>query len=331
MIGRNQKMSRIREFAKLLVLTTAAGFGLASLEKSALAGDFTAGLVLVDGDAYFAAVTRGAKQAIGSDKLFVENYNGDAAKEAQAVDNMVARGVNAIITSALDPSGSVGAIARASKAKIPIICYNTCLNEADKKKYVKGFIYADQAGLGKMTGEYAAKYIKEKLGGKANIALVTCDSFPICRERKKAFLAALDKDGIQYKIVADQEAYLVDKSVPAAENMLTANPDVQVLWGANDGATIGSVKAVSNNGKAGKVVVFGTDMTPEIGNFLVTPDPILLATSAQEDYATGQKAVELARKAAAGQPIDEPVIVTPDLFYSHEDLAPVKAYLKSLD
>ncbi len=79
-------MSRIREFAKQLVLTTAAGFGLASLEKSALAGDFTAGLVLVDGDAYFAAVTRGAKQAIGSDKLFVENYNGDAAKEAQAVE-----------------------------------------------------------------------------------------------------------------------------------------------------------------------------------------------------------------------------------------------------
>ncbi len=216
---------------------------------------------------------------------------------------MVARGVNAIITSALDPSGSVGAIARASKAKIPVICYNTCLNEADKKKYVKGFIYADQAGLGKMTGEYAAKYIKEKLGGKANIALVTCDSFPICRERKKAFLAALDKDGIQYKIVADQEAYLVDKSVPAAENMLTANPDVQVLWGRKRRSDhrIGQGRLQQRQGR--KVVVFGTDMTPEIGNFLVTPDPILhgdLCPGRLRDWTKGGGACAQSR----GRPAD---------------------------
>ena len=34
--------------------------------------------------------------------------------------------------------------------------------------------------------------------------------------------------------------------------MLTANPDINLLWGANEGGTIGATMAVKNAGLAGK-------------------------------------------------------------------------------
>lgn len=307
-----------------LALAAAVVFGAGGVH----AKELTVGVMLLNGDTYFSNVVRGVEEANAGGQTIVVNYNGDAAKESGGVDNLITRGVDVIITSPLNPDSSVPALERASEAGIKIICYNTCINDADKDRLVKAFVLSDQAGLGRATGEFAVKYIKKNMGGKVTLGILTCDSFDICRERRDAFFGELKKAKISVNLVADQEAYVVDKSVPVAENILTANPNITALWAANDGGTTGLVKAVETAGKAGKIPVFGTDMTPQLGQMLLDSPPILQVTTGQDGEATGKIAVEIAEKLARGESTGGMVHLVPVANFSVNDPAAVKAYLR---
>lgn len=294
--------------------------------QATMAAGLTIGVVQLEGDTYFTNVSRGARQANAGGSVIVENSNADAGQEAKALDDLTARQVDAIVISPIDAKGSIAGIRRAARAGIPVICYNTCIDDADAKKYVKAFVLSDQAGMGRRTGAFAVRYLA-KNRNKATFGVVQCDSFDICRQRKQAFFKSLDDAAAKYKVVADQEAYVVDKAVPIAENMLTASPGIDVLWAANDGGTVGLVKAVQSAGKTGKVVVFGSDMTPQLGHYMLDKDPILLTTTGQDGLATGAEAVDLARKLKAGTPIGDFVQIVPVVNYSVDDPAKIQKYL----
>ena len=74
-------------------------------------------------------VVAGVKEQDPSAEVLVENYAGDAGKEARAMENLTNRGVDVIITSPLDGQGSVPAIRRAAEAGVPVICFNSCIND----------------------------------------------------------------------------------------------------------------------------------------------------------------------------------------------------------
>ncbi|MCD1635799.1 substrate-binding domain-containing protein [Martelella mediterranea] len=294
----------------------------------ASAKDLTIGVMLLNGDTYFSNVVKGVQDANSDGNTIIVNYNGDAAKESRGFDDLITRQVDAIITSPLNPDSSVSAIRRAAQAGIDVICYNTCLNEDAQKQYVKAFVLSDQAGLGRATGEYAARYIKENIGDSITMGILTCDSFEICRQRRDAFFKVLDDEGISVDLVADQEAYVVDKAVPVAENILTANPDVDALWAANDGGTVGLVKAVQNAGRAGEIPVFGTDMTPQLGQMLLAEPHTLLTTTGQDGLATGRTAVEVVKKLDAGEDIGSFDQIVPVSNFTADDPKAVESYLK---
>jgi simple sugar transport system substrate-binding protein len=301
---------------------------VASTAFAAAADGLTVGVVLLNGDTYFSNVVRGAEAANPDGETIVVNYNGDAGKEASGMDNLITRQVDAILISPLDGESSVPAIRRAHEAGIPVICYNTCINDEAAAEYVSAFILSDQAGLGKATGQYAAAYAKEHMDGRMVLGVLTCDSFDICRQRKSAFLGELEAAGIEVEIVADQEAYVVDKAVPVAENILTANPQITALWAANDGGTVGLVRAVQTAGKAGTLPVFGTDMTPQMGEFLLQDPPVLLTTTGQDGVATGTRGIEVAREIiASGARPETFTQIVPVVSYTREDPDAVKAYL----
>ena len=308
---------------KLLAGCTLAMMAFA---PSAFAADSpTVGLVLLHQDIYMSGVVSGVKAQAPDAQVLVENYAGDAGKEARAMENLTARGVDVIITSPLDAQGSVPAIRRAAEAGIPIICFNSCINDEDMKKYVKAFVLSDQGGLGRETGSFAANYLKEKGIDDFKIGVLQCDSFSICRERREGFFGELDKAGITYEIVADQEAYDPDKSVPAAENMLTANPDIKVLWSENDGGTVGLVRGVASAGLEDQISIFGTDISPQLAQYIL--DGKLLATTGQDGDATGMAAMKLADTILNGGDVGDIIHVVPVKPFTIADKATVQSYI----
>ena len=67
----------------------------------------------------------------------------------------------------------------------------------------------------------------------------------------------------------------------------------------------GAVMAVKNSGKAGKIVVFGTDTDDQMANFLLADDNILQAVTGQQPFEIGRLAVEAAVKTLKGETVDK--------------------------
>jgi ABC-type sugar transport system substrate-binding protein len=74
--------------------------------------------------------------------------------------------------------------------------------------------------------------------------------------------------------------------------MLTAHPEINVIWACNDGGTIGAAMAVKQAGLAGKVFVFGYDGGDQQTAMMLSGDNILVGVVAQDPYTQGYKAVE---------------------------------------
>lgn len=70
----------------------------------------------------------------------------------------MARNVDAIILSAVSENGSSRTVRRASEAGIPVICYNTCINQKGVDKYVSAYLVGDPLEFGKKLGNAAADY-----------------------------------------------------------------------------------------------------------------------------------------------------------------------------
>ena len=216
--------------AAALVALSACTAPTSSSPSGSGGGTATVGYVELLADTFFSGIETGLHQGLGKNTDIVTvNYDSDATKETQAYDNLISRGVDVIVTSPLDPDASVAGIRNASQAGIPVVCVNTCINDKDAKKYVTAFVVSDNEQLGKLTGERAAAFIKDRLGGTAHIGILNCDVVALCKVRKKAFTDALDAAGVTYDIAADQEGYQPDAAVPVATAELTAHPEINLM------------------------------------------------------------------------------------------------------
>jgi simple sugar transport system substrate-binding protein len=303
--------------------------GCGSAAGSGAGGQLRIGAIYLDSQGFYAGVKKGIETAAAKDsqlKLLGNNAQGDAAKESSFMSTLVASKVDAIITSAVSATASVPAIAAASKAGIPVVCYNTCVNDADAKKYVWGYVLSDPYVFGKKLGEQAGKYFTSQKVANPKIAVLNCDFVEVCKERKRGFKDGLAASvpGAQY--VADQEGAVVDKATPVAENIITANPNLDAFYAVAGGGTLAGIKAVTTRDRVGKTVVFGSDMTVDIAKALVDGG-ILKAEIDVPAQTAGKLAYEAARKASGGAKNDSFVIPVDPILYTADDKATNEKWL----
>ena len=84
--------------------------------------------------------------------------------------------------------------------------------------------------------------------------------------------------------------------------MLTAHPEIQVIYASNEGGTIGATQAVKQAGKAGQIYVFGYDGSDQITTMLLDKDNILQGVVTQDPYNIAYKAVESLVQYLTGTP-----------------------------
>lgn len=260
--------------------------------------------------------------------LLLGNSETDLAKEANLIDNYIVRGVDAMVINTFSADGSVSAVKNALGAGILTICANTCLNE-DSRDGITSFLVTKNIDLGLKTGAAAAEFINENLGGKAKIGILNCDTFPeACLPRKQGFLDALTAGGVEYEVLSDQTGFIADQALPIAEAMLQANPDINILWSANEGGTTAHVLAVSGLGLAGEVHVFGTDMSGQHAQFLKDASGVLMAVTGQAPFQIGYDAVILALSALEGKTVEANLTV-PTILFSRGDVAGIDSFVET--
>lgn len=279
-------------------------------------------------DQFFKIAELGMKDAAAKNgvELSLGNSGGSLDKELSLIDTYTSGKVNAIVMAPSNPKSSISALERAHKAGIKVVTYNSSI-EAD---FPESTIKSDQVSLGKATGAEAVKHIQEKMGGKANIAVITYESLlpDQAGERNKGFLEEVGKlSGV--KIVAKQDAWMADKAISVVEGLLAAHPEVDLIWAANEGGTVGAVTAIRNAGKAGKIAVFGTDISEQIAGFLLTDDNVLYAVTGQKPFDIASRAVETAVKALKGEKVEK-MVMLPGQLFSRRNPDEVKKYQEYL-
>ena len=255
-------------------------------------------------------------------ELLLANSANKPDKEIQLVNTYIARGVDAIVISPLSAKASATALERARSKGIAVVTYNTTVEGDIPVSYVE----SDQADLGRQTGLVARRYIEEKLGGKAKIATLAFKSQLAEQSdaRRNGFVDVVGQlPGVEF--VAEQDAWLPEMAIKKAGDILTANPDIDIIWSANEGGTVGSVMAVKNAGKQGEVVVFGTDASEQLVEFALSDDGILQAITTQTPFELGVKSVELAVAALRGQQVEAKVVMD-GVLIAREDPEGVRAF-----
>ncbi|NOU88396.1 substrate-binding domain-containing protein [Paenibacillus sp. LMG 31460] len=235
-------------------------------------------------------------------KVLTGNTANDQGKEAELINTYISQKVNGIAISPLNQDSSIAALKKADEKGVKVAVTNLALTNAP---FVVGGYTSDNKNIGQITGKEAAEFIKNKLGGKAKIAILQFKSqLPQqSADRVNGFIDEVKKVNPNVEIVADQDAWLQDKSVSITSDILTAHPDVNLIWAANEGGTIGATMAVKNSGKAGKVFVFGTDASDQLISMLKDDNNILQAIAGQDPYNIGYKAMELLIKGLKGEDI----------------------------
>ncbi len=294
-------------------------------------GRTTIGAIVFQEDQYFRLVEYGMRDAAKklNVDLMLNNSFGTLDKEISLVDTYLVNRVDALVVAPLSAQSSIAALQRAFDKGIPVITYDGFL-DAD---FPASNIRSDQVELGRITGAAARAFIEEKLGGKARLALVEYISLAPepAGQRVQGFRDEVTKlPGVE--IVTEQDAWLAPEATAMVENMLTANPDIDLIWAANEGGTVGAVNAATaaNKRSTGKhIYVFGTDMSEQIGGFLLAEDDVLQAVTGQKPFDIGSQAVTAAVKALKHEPVEKKVAMPGELF-SRADPATVNAYLETL-
>jgi simple sugar transport system substrate-binding protein/ribose transport system substrate-binding protein len=307
-------------------LIIAAALALGATAAAAAELPTIAGIVFQQ-DQYMHGVELGMTAAAkGRADLLLGNSENKAEKEASLVATYVTRGAKALMIAPISQKASLRTLERAHAKGVRIITWGTTI----PGDIPVTFIGTSNSAIGNGTGKVASAFIQKELGGKATVAIIAFRSqLPEQSDARVNGFLDEAKKGTTLDIVARQDAWLAEKAIAVVSDVLTAHPDINVIYAANEGGTVGAVQAVRRAGKEGKVFVFGTDGSEQLASFLEDPDRVLIATTAQQPLKVGAAAVDAAMLALAGKPVEKHVEVAA-LPLSRMDEAGVKAYLADL-
>lgn len=259
---------------------------------------------------FFVDVRAGAEQEAArlGVELMITDASEDATQQANAVQNAIARNVDAIIVNPVDSDAVVPSVRAANTADIPLIGVDRAPNEGD----VVTTVASDNVTGGKLAAQQIARLV-----GSGPIAVLEGQpGTSAARERGEGFNSEIRKHpGIQ--VVASQPAnFDRTKALDVMQNIMQAHPEIKGVFAANDEMALGAIKALG--GRAGTAVrVVGFDGTPE--GLAAVQAGTQSANIAQQPKLLGKAAVEQAVRAARsgdrgpGQPTNIPVeVVTRD-------------------
>ncbi|MEP2889722.1 substrate-binding domain-containing protein [Tateyamaria sp.] len=285
--------------------------------------------VVFQGDQFMQFLQQGVREtaeAAGAEVLET-NIDGDQAREIEAIDTYIARGVDAIVIAPLSADNSAAALKRARDAGIVVVALNGGLSDASIPNATFSTANRD---LGASTGEAAAEFVAANLDGSANVAILAFSSLlpEQSGDRTGGFKDAV-AEGNDVTIVTEQDAWQPEDAVTVATDILTANPEVNVIYAANEGGTVGAMQAVRNAGKAGEVVVFGIDGSEQLARGLLAGDNILQATTAQAPIQMGSMGAQAALSAIEGGAVPSETTV-PALLLSRNNPDAVTEFVESI-
>ena len=263
---------------------------------------------------FFQTMEDGARVHQGQDperyELFAEGIKNelDVVRQIDLVEQMVARGADALVLAPADSKALVAAVAKALAAGVTVVNIDNRLDaDALAERGIRiPFVGPDnRGGAGQAAGVLASTL---QAGDEGAIIEGAPGAFNAI-QRRLGFEDAMNEAGMV--IVASQSGYWeMDSANQVAAGLLLAHPNLKALLCANDNMALGAVAAVREAGKTGQVAVVGFDNISAVKTLV--RDGTVLATVDQHADQIAVNGIEhaLAILEGADAPTDLQTAVT---------------------
>lgn len=275
---------------KKLLLGTA--LCLAAMTPAAMAQDVSVCLITkTDTNPFFVKMKEGAEAKAAEIGVTLKSYagrvDGDHETQVAAIETCIADGAKGILITASDTSAIVQSVQQARDAGLVVIALDTPLTPTDA---ADATFATDNFLAGELIGKWAAATLGDE-AASAKIAMLNLgiNQPTVDVLRNQGFLEGFGIElGDANKWGDETDPRIVGQDVTAGneeggrkamENLLTKDPEINVVYTINEPAAAGAYEALKSFGRENDVLIVSVDGgCPGVAN---VKDGVIGATSQQ--------------------------------------------------
>jgi ABC-type sugar transport system substrate-binding protein len=186
---------------------------------------------------------------------------GETEKQANDVQDLIGQDPDGVLLLPVDSGVAVGLVDQLAAADIPTVAVASQVGDASERELedvypeLAALVTQQEVASGRTAGELAIHAVPE--GGK--LAVVEgAAGFAEVELRFKEFLAPAEEAGIKFDVVAQQPGdWTAEAAQSACQNMLSADPDIDLFYAESDDMATGCAEAVKTRGSDAKVIGIG--------------------------------------------------------------------------
>jgi ribose transport system substrate-binding protein len=218
----------------------------------------------------------------------------DVTGQVKILENAITQKVDAIVMAAVHQDALVPTIQKAKDAGIPVVTIDSGVNSN-----IPVTLVATDNAKG---AEEGAKELARLLGDKGKVGLIPfVHGAATSDQRQKGFEDEIKRHpGIQIASTLYSDSK-TDKAMQATENMLTANPGIGGIFGANEPGALGAAQALEGRGLIGKVKLVGFDASE--GEIARLKQGAIQALVVQNPFKMGYEGVKAAVETLRGKKV----------------------------
>lgn len=290
----------------LTLLLLAGGIAMAGggAEEEAPEGPVFGLTISTLNNPFFVTLRDGAQaqaEEMGVNLVVLDSQN-DSATEASNIEDLIQRGVDALLINPTDADAVVPSVIKANEAGIPVFTIDRSAAGGE----VVSHIASDNVEGGRIAG----RYIAEQLNQSGNVVeLQGIPGTSAARERGKGFNEIMDEyDGLE--VIARQTAnFNRTEGLNVFQNILQAHDDIDATFAHNDEMVLGAIQAADQANRLEEILFVGFDAIDDA--LAAIEEGTLAATVAQQPAEMGRLGVETAYNHVVKQQSVEDFIPVP--------------------
>ncbi len=241
----------------------------------------------------------------------------DRKQQIDVVQNMISKGVDAIVLAPLDDEALATPVKNAVQRNIPVVIIDSGL----KSDLYTSFVATDNFEGGRL----GAKRLAEVIGGKGSVIMLRYNpGSASTHNREEGFLKELEENFPDITVLSENQyaGATIEGSMQAAQNLLNKYAgDIQGVFTPNESSTVGMLRAMQNGNHVGRIRHIGFDCSGSLEEGMRAG--AIQGLVVQDPYNMGYQGVQVAVATLKGETPAKRIptrlaVVTPDNIDSDE-------------
>jgi ribose transport system substrate-binding protein len=196
-------------------------------------------------------------------KVSIIDPGGDPGRQAKAVEDLIAQGVDGIGFLPVDSILAQSFADESAARGIPVVAIAVQVGDPTARKlrdvYPKltALVTTDDVAIGQRAGDLSASLLSHEKTSQIGI-VEGAKGYASVAQRTEGFRTALDAAGIRYEIASSQPTdWTPDTGEIVCRDMLSSHPDLDLIFSHADPMAIGCARAIKATGANVRLVATG--------------------------------------------------------------------------